>query len=111
MKKKEINNNEINNVDESNFINKRTLLVGSSFSGKTYLLLNQFQLFRLDNPEQQIKFLSRSPEQYSNTALLAFGTELDDVSVEEGLEDRTIQDFFKIVVLYLMICWIVIRNY
>ena len=50
------------------------------------MLINKLQLIRLDNPEQQIKIISRSPEQYN-------GIEIEDVSVEEHLEDRTIQDF------------------
>ena len=37
----------------------------------------------MDNLEQQIKIITRSPEQYSNF-------ELEEVSVEEDLEDRTI---------------------
>ena len=64
----------------------RTLIVGPSFCGKTHLLKNKVQIFRLDNPEQQIKIITRSPEQYSNF-------ELEEVSVEEDLEDRTKQDF------------------
>ena len=64
----------------------RTLIVGSSFCGKFHLLLNKLQLIRLDNPEQQIKIITRSPEQYSNS-------EIEEIEVEEDLEDRTIQDF------------------
>ena len=37
------------------FINDRTIIVGTSFCEKTHLLLNKLQLFRLDDPEQQIK--------------------------------------------------------
>ena len=61
----------------------RTLIVGPSFCEKTHLLLNKLQLIRLDDPEQQIKIITRSPEQYSNF-------ELEEVSVEEDLADRTI---------------------
>ena len=86
-----INNNDENiinnyNNDENHNINKndenhnvmftggqqscnRTLIVGPSFCGKTHLVLTKLQLFRLDNPEQQIKIITRSPEQYSNFEL------------------------------------------
>ena len=91
------NNDEnliFNNNDESHNIVftggqqscNRTLIVAPSFCGKTHLLLNKLQLICLDNPEQQIKITTRNPEQYSNF-------ELEEVSVEEDLEDRTIQDF------------------
>ena len=73
-----------NKTTEADALN-RTLLVVPSFCDKTYLLLNKLQLIRLDNTEQQIKIITRSPEQYENI-------QLEDVSVEEDLEDRTIQD-------------------
>ena len=71
----------------------RTLIVGPSFCGKTHLLLNKLQLIRLDNPEEQIKIISRSPEQYENI-------QLEDVSVVENLEDRTVQDFQNCCVVF-----------
>ena len=40
----------------------------------------------MSDSEKQIKILTRSPGQYQNT-------QLEDVSLEEDLEDRTIQDF------------------
>ena len=74
------------------------IIVGPSFCGKTHLFLNKLQLIRLDNPEQQIKTINRSPGQYENTVL--FGTQLEDVSVEEDLEDRNIQDFQNCFVVF-----------
>ena len=71
----------------------RTLIVGPSFCGKTHLLKNKVQTIRLDNPEQQIKIITRSTEQYSNF-------ELEEVSVEEDLEDRTKQDFQNCCVVF-----------
>ena len=50
------------------------------------MLLNKLQLIRLDNPEEQIKIITRSREQYENI-------KLEDDSVEEDLENRTIQGF------------------
>ena len=53
----------------------------------------------MDNPQQQIKIITRSSEQYSNSALLASGIKIEDtegvshISLEGDLEDRTIQDF------------------
>ena len=41
-----------------------TLIVGPSFFGKTYLLLNNLQLIRLNDPLRQIRIITRSPEQY-----------------------------------------------
>ena len=95
------------NAEESKF--KRTLIVGPSFCGKTHLLINKIQLIRLDNPEQQIKILTRSPQQYTNTALLAFGIQLEDtegalrVSVDEDVEDKTIQAFQICCVVFDML--------
>ena len=51
------NNNQIDNNCN------RTLIVGPSFCGKTHLLLNKLQLIRLDNPEQKMCIITRSPEQ------------------------------------------------
>ena len=78
----------------------RTLIVGPSFCGKTYLLLNKLQLIRLYDKEKQIHIITRSPGQYENTTLLAFGIQLEVVSVEEDLEDRTIQDFQNCCVVF-----------
>ena len=50
------NNNQIDNNCN------RTLIVGPSFCGKTHLLLNKLQLIRLDNPEQKICIITRSPD-------------------------------------------------
>ena len=82
----------------------RTLIVGPSFCGKTHLLLNNLQLIRWDNPEQQIKIISRSPEQYSEAALRY--NNLKEIELEEDLEDRTIpkarsvQDFQHCCVVF-----------
>ena len=81
------NNNQIDN----NF--NRTLIVGPSVCGKTHLLINKLQLIRLDNPEQKICIITRSPEQYNKI-------EIEDVSVDEDLEDKSIQDFQKCCVVF-----------
>ena len=86
-----ITNDDIGNNDNIIFTGgqqscNRTLIVGPSFCGKTHLLLNKLQLFRLDNPEQKICIITRSPEQYNKI-------EIEDVSVEEDLGDKSIQDF------------------
>ena len=89
------------------FIKNRTITVGPSFCGQTHFLLNKLQCFRCDNPEQQIKIITRSPKQYINTEG-ALGIDIENVSnvsVEEGLKKKIEQyKIFKIVVLYLMIC-------
>ena len=90
----ENHNNQIddnNNQIENNC--NRTLIVGPSFCGKTHLLLNKLQLIRLDNPEQKICIITRSPEQYSEI-------EIEDVSVEEDLGDKSIQDFQNCCVVF-----------
>ena len=88
------NNNQIDTATLALHNNcSRTLIVGPSFCGKTHLLLNKLQSIRLDNPEQQIKIITRSPEQYSNF-------ELEEVSVVEDLEDRTVQDFQNCCVVF-----------
>ena len=77
-------NNDDNN-DDNNKCN-RTLINGPSFCGKTHLFLNKLQLFRLSDSKKHIKIITRSPGQYQNI-------QLEDISLEEDLEDRTIQDF------------------
>ena len=96
-------NNIITNDDTDNNDNimftagqqscNRTLIVGPSFCGKTHLVLNKLQLIRLDNPEQKICIITRSPEQYNEI-------EIEDVSVEEDLGDKSIQDFQKCCVVF-----------
>ena len=96
-------NNIITNDDTDNNHNimftggqqscNRTLIVGPSFCGKTHLLLNKLQLIRLDNPEQKICIITRSPEQYNKI-------EIEDVSVEEDLGDKSIQDFQNCCVVF-----------
>ena len=56
------NNNNDNNIDDNNKCN-RTLIIGPSFCGKTHLLLNKLRLIRLEDPEKQIRIITRSPEQ------------------------------------------------
>ena len=53
------------NDDNDNKCN-RTLLVGPSFCGKTPLLLNKLRLIRLEDPDKQIRIITRSPEQYED---------------------------------------------
>ena len=85
-------NNDDNNNDNKNECN-RILVVGPSFCEKTHLFLNKLQLIRLSDSEKQIKIIIRSPTQYQNI-------QLEDVSYEEDLEDRTIQDFKNCCVVF-----------
>ena len=95
------NNNQIDTATLALHNNcNRTLIVGPSFCGKTHLLLNKLQLIRLDDNTRKIHIITRSPEQYSNTALLAFGIEIEQVKVEEDLEDKSIQDFQNCCVVF-----------
>ena len=92
-----ITNDDTDNNDNIMFTGgqqscNRTLIVGPSFCGKTHLLLNKLQLIRLDNPEQKICIITRSPEQYNKIEI--------DVSVDEDLEDRTIQDFQNCCIVF-----------
>ena len=90
----ENHNNQIDdNINQIENNCNRTLIVGPSFCGKTHLLLNKLQLIRLDNPEQKICIIMRSPEQYNKT-------EIEDVSVEEDLGDKSIQDFQNCCVVF-----------
>ena len=98
-------NNENHNNDNNMFTGgqqscNRTIIVGPSFCGKTHLLFNKLQLIRLDNPEQQIKIISRSPEQYREAAFRYNNLEIEEIEVEEDLEDRTIQDFQNCCVVF-----------
>ena len=91
------NENHNNQIDDNNSQIEnncnRTLIVGPSFCGKTHLLLNKLHLIRLDNPEQKICIITRSPEQYNKI-------EIEDVSVEEDLGDKSIQDFQNCCVVF-----------
>ena len=69
------NNNNNNNKNDNNKCN-RTLIVGPSVCGKTHLLLNKLRLIRLEDPEKQIRFITRSPEQYEDVEL----------HIEQGIE-------------------------
>ena len=80
------------NNDNEEKVN-RTLIVGPSFCGKTYLLLNKLKLIRLYDMEKQIKIITRSPQQYTKV-------EIEEVSVEEDLEDRTIHDYQNCCVVF-----------
>ena len=71
----------------------RTLIVGPSFCGKTHLLLNKLQLIRLDDNTRKIHIITRSPEQYNKI-------EIEDVSVDEDLEDKSIQNFQNCCVVF-----------
>ena len=53
-----------NDIDNKNF--NRTLIVGVCNSGKTYLVKNKILLSEYDNPDRQIKKLTRSSNQYPN---------------------------------------------
>ena len=93
-----ITNDDTDNNDNIMFTGgqqscNRTLIVGPSFCVKTHLLLNKLQLIRLDNPEQKICIITRSPEQYNKI-------EIEDVSVEEDLGDKSIQDFQNCCVVF-----------
>ena len=89
-------NNIITNDDNDNNDNimfNRTLIVGPSFCGKTHLLLNKLQLIRLYDKEKQIHLITRSPGQNTNT-------EIEDISVEEDLGDKSIQDYQNCCVVF-----------
>ena len=95
-------NNIITNDNNDNIDNNcnRTLIVGPSFCGKTHLLINKLHLIRLYDKEKQIHIITRSPGQYSEAALRNTNTEIEDISVDEDLEDRTIQDFQNCCVVF-----------
>ena len=61
------NDNIINNDNDiDNSFANRPLIVGPCSCGKTYLMMNEILLSECDNPAGQIKFLIRSPNQYTN---------------------------------------------
>ena len=66
--------------------NNRTLIVGPSFCGKTHLLLNKLRLIRLEDPERQIRIITRSPE-VGGVLRGALKGALRDLSVEENVGD------------------------
>ena len=95
-------NNIITNDNNDNIDNNcnSTLIVGPSFCGKTHLLLNKLQLIRLYDKEKQIHIITRSPGQYSEAALRNTNTEIENISVDEDLQDRTIQYFRNCCVVF-----------
>ena len=70
-----------NNKDDDNTCN-RALLVGPSFCGKTHLLLNKLRSIRLDDPEKQIRIITRSLEQYED---IDIGGASQGIEVEENV--------------------------
>ena len=60
----------------------------------------------MDSPEQKIRIITRSPEQYSEAVLWYNGIEIEDtegtlcVSVEEDLGDKSIQDYQNCCVVF-----------
>ena len=76
-----------NNIDDDNKCN-RTLIVGPSFCGKTQLLLNKLRLIRLEDPEKQIRIITRSPELYEDIDIggVSQGA-LQEIEVEEDVGD------------------------
>ena len=57
--------NEIKDFNsEAERKNGNWTLVGPSFCGKTHLLLNTLRVKRIDQPEIEVKIVTRSPEQY-----------------------------------------------
>ena len=78
----EANAKAIANDDNNSGVNEtnRTLIVGPSFCGKTHLLLNKLRLIRLEDPEKQIRIITRSPEQYENI-------DIQGIEVEENVGD------------------------
>ena len=73
------NNNDINaeaNANDDNNKCNRTIIVGPSFCGKTHSLLNKLRLIRLEDPEKQIRIITRSPEQHEDVEL----------HIEQGIE-------------------------
>ena len=66
----------------------RTLIVGPSFCGKTHLLLNKLRLIRLEDPEKQIRIITRSPEYYEDAELrIDIGGPSHGIEVEENVGD------------------------
>ena len=76
----EANAKAIANDDNNSGVNEtnRTLIVGPSFCGKTHLLLNKLRLIRLEDPEKQIRIITRSPEQYEDVELFIQGIEVEE---------------------------------
>ena len=73
------NDNKIDNdndIDNTNI--NRTLIVGVCNSGKTYLMMNKTLLGECDNPDRQIKTLTRSLNQYPD-----YGTSDEILSIDE----------------------------
>ena len=71
------------NNDDYNKCN-RTLIVGPSFCGETHLFLNNLRLIRLEDPEKQIRNITRSPEQCED---IDIGGALQGIEVEENVGD------------------------
>ena len=79
-KNAEANAKAIANDDNNSGVNEtnRTLIVGPSFCGKTHLLLNKLRLNRLEDPEKQIRIITRNSEQYEDVELYIQGIEVEE---------------------------------
>ena len=74
------------NINKNGNDNKcnRTLIVGPSFCGKTHLLLKKLRLIRLEDPENRIRIITRSPEQYED---IDIGGASQGIEVEDNVGD------------------------
>ena len=88
----DLNTNDDSPNDDKDVEFNRTLIVGPSFCGKTYLLFNKIKLITKKEAEKQIKIITRSPEQYIDSDL---GFEL-----EEDFESKTLDDYKGCVVVF-----------
>ena len=89
------------NAEEAVLKTNRTLIVGPSFCGKTYLLLNKLKLFRLCDSEKQIKIITKTPKQYNEAALLKQGfdeEDLEHISVEKDIGD--VEDYENCCIVF-----------
>ena len=96
-----IANGASNDDDKDVLQHYSTLKVGPSFCGKTHLLLNKLQLYRLCDSEKQIHFITRSSEHYEDVGS-KMKLDVGDLGLvmEEDLGDKSIQDFQNCCVVF-----------
>ena len=76
----------------------RTLIIGPSFSGKTFLMKNKLRLINIDYPDKDIKIVTRSPKQYLQSKLESVSSYEEDFDCSEEVE--SLENYQNCVIVF-----------
>ena len=83
---------------ESELECNRTLIIGPSFSGKTFLMKNKLRLINIDYPDKDIKIVTRSPKQYLQSKLESVSPYEEDFDCSEEVE--SLENYQNCVIVF-----------